>query len=143
MCLLITAIILVIVVTIGVGIFLILNDSWFLRKKYILEDILTTFLLSTVFSLLLGILFSIVMVNSFSYEDGYEIKSTTSIVSFSPNAEISGNFYIFGGGSIGEKKVYTYIEKTELGAQIKSIPITSDVYIIEDNSIQPFGSRYD
>lgn len=137
MYLLIAAISVILLVTIGVGIYLLITDSWFLRKKQILENILLTFLISTVCVFLLFTLFSVVFVNTASYEDGYDIRSTTPIIAFSPNSEISGKFYIFGGGSIEEQKTYTYIEKTELGAQIKSIPITSDVYIVENNEEQP------
>lgn len=137
MYLLIAAISVILLVTIGVGIYLICTNSWFWRKKQILENTLLTFLISTICVCLLFCLFSLVFVNFASYEDGYDIKSTTPIVAFSPNSEISGEFYIFGGGSIEEEKTYTYIEKTELGAQIKSIPITSDVYIVENNEVQP------
>lgn len=137
MYLLIAAISVVLLVTIGVGIYLLIANSWLLRKKQILENILLTFLISTTCVFLLFSLFSIVFVNIASYEEGYDIESTTPIVAFSSNSEISGRFYIFGGGSIEEEKTYTYIEKTELGAQIKSIPITSDVYIVENNEVQP------
>ena len=137
MYLLITAISVILLVTISVGIYLLIADSWYWRKKQILENILLTFLISTTCVPLLFGLFSLVFVNFASYEDGYDITSTTPIVAFSPNSEISGRFYIFGGGSIEEQKTYTYIEKTELGAQIKSIPITSDVYIVENNEEQP------
>lgn len=137
MYLLIAAISVVLLVTISVGIYLLITDSWFWRKKQILERTLLTFMISTTCVFLLFSLFSVVFVNVASYEDGYDIESTTPIVAFSSNSEISGKFYIFGGGSIEEEKTYTYIEKTELGTQIKSIPIASDVYIIENNEVQP------
>lgn len=133
----ISAISVILLVTIVVGIYLLITDSWFWRKKQILNNILLTFSISTICVFLLFTLFSIVFVNTASYENGYDIRSTTPIVAFSPNSEIQGQFYVFGGGSIGEEKTYTYIEKTELGAQIKSMPITSNVYIVENNEVQP------
>jgi hypothetical protein len=137
MYLLITAIIVVLLVTIVVGLWTWNYYKAFrLYKKEIFTDMFCAFGISIVIVFLLFSLLSVFLVNNMGYEDGYNINSTTPIVAFSSNSNTSGNF-ILGSGTIENEMVYYYIEKTNMGNQIKSIPVDNSVYIVEDNNTQP------
>lgn len=137
MYLLITAIIVVLLVTIVVGLWTWNYYKAFrLYKNEILSNMLVAFVISILGVSLFSILISMGLVSNTGYEDGYNINSTTPIVAFSSKSNISGSF-ILGSGTIENEMVYYYIEKTNMGNQIKSIPIDNSIYIVEDNNTQP------
>ena len=137
MYLLITAIIVVLIVTVAVGLW-----TWNYYKSFrpyyknILSNMFVTFIISVIVVVLFCVLISVGLVNGSSYEDGYDINSTTPIVAFSSDSNTSGNF-ILGSGTIENEIVYYYIEKTNMGNQIKNIPVDNSIYIVENNNIQP------
>lgn len=137
MYLLITAIIVVLLVAIAVGLWTWNYYKDFrLFKKEIFTDMFCAFVISIVVVPFFSFLFSLVLISSTGYEDGYDINSATPIVAFTSDSNTTGSF-ILGSGTIENEMVYCYIEKTTMGNQIKKIPVDSSVYIIEDNNIQP------
>ena len=137
MYLLITAIIVVLLVTIAVGLWTWNYYKIFrLYKNEILSNMLVAFVISIIIVFLLFFWFSGALVNNVGYEDGYNINSTTPIVAFSSNSNTSGNF-ILGSGTIENEMVYYYIEKTNMGNQIKNMLVNNSIYIVENNNIQP------
>ena len=134
MYLLIAAISVILLVTIGVGLWTWnYYKSFRLFKNEIFSNMLVAFVISIIMVSLLFTLFSLMLVNNTGYDDGYDINSTTPIVAFTSDSNTTGSF-ILGSGTIENEMVYYYIEKTTMGNQIKQISVDSSVYIIEDNN---------
>ena len=112
MYLLITAIIVVLLISIAVGLW-----TWNYYKSFrfykneIFSNMLVAFVVSIIIVSLFFTLFSMVLVVNAGYEDDYDINSTTPIVAFSSNSNTVGSF-ILGSGTIENEMVYYYIEKT-------------------------------
>ena len=147
MYLLITAIITILFITIAIGAWCFHQNIGFknfdkykqgfrLFKKDIGETMLISFILSCAIIILFCTLLSLALVETSGFEDEYEINSTTPIVAFSTGSETVGR-YIFGTGTTQNKIMYYYMEKTNMGNQIKSMPVDSSTYIVENNNIEP------
>lgn len=63
-----------------------------------------------------------------------------AITALADNDSVSGKFFL-GTGRVDEEMQYYYIEKTELGKQMKNIS-AENVYLVEDNNEAPRIEKY-
>lgn len=107
-----------------------------LFKKDIGETVIISFILSCAIMILFCTILSLALITNLGYEDGYKINNTTPIVAFASGFETNSR-YIFGTGTTENEMMYYYIEKTNMGNQIKSMTVDSSIYIVENNNTEP------